>query len=111
MASELARAKAQISSIKRRGTEVETTIVRKGVIAMVAAGQGFAESKGLQEAYFGVPTKLGLATVATLTQLLVRDQVANRFIGAFGDAQLAAYMYAASKTRSFIAGDEGGGQV
>lgn len=110
MASELARAKAQIQSIRRRGAEVETTVVRKAVIAMVAAGQGFAESKGLETSYFGVPTKLGLATIGTLAQLLVRDPTANRFLGAFGDAQLAAYMYAASKTRAFIAGDEGGGQ-
>jgi hypothetical protein len=111
MASEISRLKAQIQSSKRRGAEVETTIVRKAVISITAAGQGFAESKGLAVSYFGVPTKLGLATLATLGQLLVRDQTANRFMGAFGDAQLAAYMYEASKLRSFIAGDDGGGQV
>jgi hypothetical protein len=111
MASELARAKAQIQSIRRRGAEVETTVVRKAVIAMVAAGQGFAESKGLGVSYWGVPTKLGLATFATLAQLLVRDQTANRFIGAFGDAELASYMYEAAKTRAFIAGDDGGGAL
>jgi hypothetical protein len=111
MASELARAKAQIQTIRRRGAEVETTIVRKAVISMVAAGQGFAESKGLETSYFGVPTKLGLATLGALAQLMIRDQTANRFLGAFSDAQLAAYMYAASKTRAFIAGPEGGGEI
>jgi hypothetical protein len=111
MASELQRARAQIQTIRRRGAEVETTIVRKAVIAITAAGQGFAESKGLAVSYFGVPTKLGLATLGSLAQLLVRDQTANRFIGAFSDSQLAAYMYEAAKLQSFIAGDDGGGSI
>lgn len=111
MASELARAKAQIASIRRRGTELETQIVRKAVITATAAATGFAESKGLAPGYFGVPTKLGLATVATLLQLIVRDKTANSFFGAFGDSQLANYAYEASKLGAFIAGDDGGGQV
>lgn len=107
--SELSRARAQIHTIKRRGAELETQIVRKAVISITAAGQGFAESKGLAASYFGVPTKLGLAGLASLAQLLTRDATTNRFIGAFADAQLAAYAYAASKTHAFIAGDDGGG--
>jgi hypothetical protein len=111
MASDLARARAQIQSIRRRGAELETQIVRKAVISITAAGQGFAESKGLQVSYFGVPTKLGLATLGSLAQLLTRDATTNRFLGAFADAQLAAYAYEASKLQAFIAGDDGGGPV
>lgn len=104
MASELARAKATIASARRRTEEVESMLVRKSVIAITAAGTGFAESKGLQPGYFGVPTKLGLATLGTLFEGLSRDKSTRRFIGAFADAQIAAYAYAASKNRAFIAG-------
>jgi hypothetical protein len=111
MSGELARARAQIKTIRQRGQNVEHTIVRKAVITAVAAAQGYAESKGLEPAYFGVPTKLGLATLGSMVQLFTRDASANRMIGAFADAQLAAYAYAASKAHAFIAGEDGGGQV
>src|SRR5205085_11988504 len=108
-ARELSRARAQIQSIRRKGAELETQFVRKAVITITAAAQGFAESKGLAPSYFGVPTKLGLSALGSLGQLMTRDATASRFLGAFADAQLAAYTYAASKSHAFIAGEEGGG--
>ena len=59
MSSELTRAKARIASIARKGAELETTIVRKAVLSIAAAGIGYAESKGMDLAYFGVPTSWG----------------------------------------------------
>lgn len=104
MASELARAKAQIAGARRRSDEVETMLVRKAVITITAAVTGFAESKGLQPSYFNVPTKLGAATLLSLVEAVTRDKSTRRFLGAMGDAQLAAYTYAASKAHAFVAG-------
>jgi len=104
MASELARAKATIANVRRRNEEVEAMLVRKSVIAIAAAATGFAESKGLQPGYFGVPTKLGIATGMSLLEALTRDKSTRRFLGAIADAELAAYTYAATKNRAFIAG-------
>lgn len=108
MASELARARAQITSARRRGEELESTVVRKAVISVTSAALGFGESKGMQLSYFGVPTKLGVATVGTVLELFVRDRTSRRFLGAVSDAALANYAYNASRTRAFIAGEEGG---
>lgn len=104
MASELARAKAQIAGARRRTEEVEAMLIRKSVITIAAAGVGFAETKGLQPSYFGVPTKLGIAALSFLGEAFSRDRSSRRFLGAIGDAQLAAYSYAATKAKSFIAG-------
>lgn len=107
MSSELSRTRATLQSIRNRGKDMEQTIVRKAVIVATSAATGFAESKGLAPAYFGVPTKLGLGALATLAQLLTRDRSTNRLLGAFSDAQLANYTYAASKSHAFIAGEGG----
>ena len=105
MASEIARLKATIAGARKRTDEIETILVRKAVISITAAATGFAETKGLGVSYLGVPTKLGLATLASLGEAVTRDPKLRRFIGAFGDAQLAAYTYAATKSRAFIAGE------
>lgn len=104
MSSELSRAKAQIATQKRRGAELETVIVRKAVITVTSALTGFAESKGLAPSYWNVPTKLGLGLLGSLGEALMRDATSRKFLGAFSDAQLANYSYAASKGHTFIAG-------
>lgn len=107
MASELARLKASIANARKKTDEIETILVRKAVITITAAATGFAETKGLGVSYFGVPTKLGLATLLSLGEAITRDAKLRRFMGAMGDTQLAAYTYAATKARAFIAGDGG----
>lgn len=104
---ELARARATIANAKRRGAELESVIVRKAVITTVSAITGFAESKGLQPAYWNVPTKLGLGLLGSVAEAMSKDASFRRLIGAFSDAQLANYSYAASKGHTFIAGDGG----
>ena len=111
MASELSRAKAAVANARKRGEEVEALIVRKAVITMAGAATGFAESKGLAPGYFGVPTKLGIATVASLLEALTRDKSLRRFLGAIGDAELAAYSYSAAKAQAFVAGIGDGGSL
>jgi len=107
MASELARAKATIANQRKRGDELEATVVRKAVITVTAATTAFAENKGMQAAYFGVPTKVGIAALASLGEALSRDKTTRRFLGAIADSELAAYSYAAVRAGTFIAGDGG----
>lgn len=104
MASELARAKAAVANARRRGDEVEALIVRKAVISGTGALQGFAEVKGLEIEYLGVPTKLGIGLLASVGEALIRDKTLRRILGAVADAELGAYSYAAAKAQSFVAG-------
>lgn len=107
MASELARAKAQLASQRRKGEEVEASLVRKAVIGGTAALTAFAENKGLEVEYFGVPTKVGLALLFSLGEAVSRDKTVRRLAGAMADAEIGAYSYASVKGGTFIAGEGG----
>lgn len=107
MASELARAKAQIASARRKGEEVEAALVRKAVISGTAALTAFAENKGMEVEYFGVPTKVGLALLFSFGEAISRDKTIRRFAGAMADAEIGAYAYASVKGKTFIAGEGG----
>lgn len=107
MASELARLKAAAQNARKRGDEVEGLIVRKAVITGTGALQGFAETKGLEIEYLGVPTKLGIGLIFGVFEAVIRDKTVRRICGAVSDAELGAYSYAAAKAQSFIAGSGG----
>lgn len=81
----------------------EQGIVRKCTLAATGAGLGFAKKKGMAPEVGGVPTKLVIAGLGTVAEIMTRGAV-QRFVGAVADASIAVFAHEAVEAGSFVAG-------
>lgn len=115
MASEIQRLRSSAMGARKRVAEVEQDFIRKTLMALTGGGYGLARRKGLRNSVMGVPLKLGVATLATLGQVMSRGS-SRRAFAAVADASIACYSENAMASGAFIAGidevgqmDDGGG--
>jgi hypothetical protein len=102
-ASSLAK---RLEHTRRKAKVAAESAERRIVIAGSAAGIGFLEKRStIPVAVMGIPTKLAIGIVATLAEANTSGAT-RRMSGALADAALAIYGYQATKTMSFIAGDD-----
>jgi hypothetical protein len=84
----------------------EQGVIRKVTIAGTGAGLGYWKKKGMPLEFLGVPSKLGLAGLATVVEIVAKGAV-QRFAGAVSDAALAVYTHEAVEAGAVVAGETG----
>lgn len=108
MSSAIERLQESAKRARLKTQVAEQGIVRKCTLAATGAGLGYAKKKGMAPDIGGVPTKLVIAGIGTVAEIMTRGAIA-RFCGAVADASIAVFSHEAVETGSWVAGD--GGEV
>lgn len=99
----LATLKQSAANARKKADAAEQMVVRKTVMGLTGSGLAYGQRKGMPLAVFGVPTKLAVAAVASLAEIMTRGST-QRFASAVGDASIAVYSFTATLNKSFVAG-------
>lgn len=94
------------SSLRRKlaGDALVNGAVRKGMVALTSGVYGALHRYGVRDDIAGFPWRLGVWTLATITEALSRGAVQSTAAG-ISDASMAVYLERAIATDSLVAGD------